>query len=68
MTQAGSMPRPGSMPGHFDCQSAAFKAPICFCNGDRVHISYGSAQSICKVVPDCDEIKRGEEAHALAPV
>lgn len=34
-------------------------------NGDRVHISYGSAQSICKVVLlNCDDIKAGEEAYA----
>lgn len=34
-------------------------------NGDRVHISYGAAQSICKVVLlDSDEIGPGEEAFA----
>lgn len=34
-------------------------------NGDRVHISYGSAQSVCKVVLlSADELTRGEEAYA----
>lgn len=33
-------------------------------NGDRVHISYGSAQSICKaVLIDQDQINGGEEAY-----
>ncbi|MEG1143955.1 MAG: selenocysteine-specific translation elongation factor [Clostridium sp.] len=34
-------------------------------NGDRVHLSYGSAQSICKVVLlDKEVIEAGEEAYA----
>lgn len=34
-------------------------------NGDRVHISYGAAQSICKaVLLDADDIGAGEEAYA----
>ena len=34
-------------------------------NGDRVHISYGAAQSVCKVVLlSIDELAGGEEAYA----
>lgn len=58
----------GSMPvsRQLDARVRLFKSSRrLLCNGDRVHISYGSAQSICKVVLlDCDEIKAGEEAYA----
>ncbi len=58
----------GSMPvsRQMDVRVRLFKSSVRLLrNGDRVHISYGSAQSICKaVLLDCDEIKAGEEAYA----